>query len=75
MSQCRPHPTNHAYLEALFKLSINNCHLNLISERLVKKIEEVEEMKVTDLVKDMGFPGGISGKEPTSQCRRHGIDP
>ena len=32
-------------------------------------------MKVTDLVKDMGFPGGISGKEPTSQCRRHGIDP
>ena len=32
-------------------------------------------MKVTDLVKDMGFPGGICGKEPTSQCRRHGIDP
>ena len=32
-------------------------------------------MKVTDLVKDMGFPGGISGKEPTCQCRRHGTNP
>ena len=23
----------------------------------------------------LGFPGGTSGKEPTSQCRRHGFNP
>ena len=27
-------------------------------------------MKVADLVKDKGFPGGIRDKEPTHQCRR-----
>ena len=28
-----------------------------------------------ELVCPAGFPGGASGKEPTSQCRRHGFDP
>ena len=33
------------------------------------------ELLCLELSTKLGFPGGISGKEPTCQCRRPGFDP